>query len=354
MLAIIALIKSVSLRFWIWWIGELDLLFSLIRKSWRSSPQRVLRVDHENWIIIDSLSAGQQEIARIPIKDLDGEIETFARLVKRRQCSAIIIQFSSDLGLRRVICLPLAAKIDLAQLLLYELDRLTPFSADEVYLSWRVIETDKARRQIKVELATVPKATIDRVISTTAPHHLSIKRVELEGAQEHDFSDCIQVIARRSFIHRKLPSIVILACLVSVAMVSLKMLDQQSEIELLDIEVTSVRGQVDEYSTTRNRYEQFAETVEFVKNSKAGKLTMTEILAELTELIPDQAFLIQLIIHHDTIQLHGLANKASALLTALERSPIFNAPRFDSPVIMDSDSGRERFQLMVQTVTSPN
>lgn len=350
----IALARTIALNFWGWWTTELTLLFSLMKPSSQYSLRRVLFIGQESWTVIDELGAQKEEVAHIDIKNLNKEIEILTRQCKSPRFSGIDIRLSNQLGLRRLIDLPLAAKADLAELLYYEIDRLTPFNADDIYFSWRVIETDKARQQIKVELVTIPRNTIDCALSIAKVHRLSIARIEVEGAEEHDFLHRVQAIAKRSLLQIGLPYIAALACLVLLAVASLTILRQQKDIEHLANEVTSARSQADEHSAARKQYEQLAETVRLVESRKEGTPTMTEILAELTQLIPDQAYLIQLVIHHDTIQLYGFAERASALITLLEQSPIFAAPRFDSPVTMNSDTGREQFHLTVQTVMSLN
>ena len=183
----IALARTIALNFWGWWTTELTLLFSLMKPSSQYSLRRVLFIGQESWTVIDELGAQKEEVAHIDIKNLNKEIEILTRQCKSPRFSGIDIRLSNQLGLRRLIDLPLAAKADLAELLYYEIDRLTPFNADDIYFSWRVIETDKAKQQIKVELVTIPRNTIDCALSIAKVHRLSIARIEVEGAEEHDF-----------------------------------------------------------------------------------------------------------------------------------------------------------------------
>lgn len=347
-------IKTSALSFWCWWYGELSLISSRIVEPWRSSPRRVIRIDHRGWTIFDHIGAVKQEAACILFKDLEDEVEILENFFERRQCSSVVVEVSQSLGLRRVIDLPLAAKAGLKRLLQFELDRFTPFSADDVYLACRVVDSNKMKRQMKVEFATVPKVTIDRALSILELYSIPVKRIELEGAQELDFSHCIQPGAKRSFPFRGTSFIAIILCLAFFATAFVKILDQQSELKILEDEIALARGEADEYSAMREQYDEMTAIAQFLENSKSSKLTMTEILAELTQLIPDEAYLVQLVIHHDTIQLHGLADKASVLITALEQSSTFTAPRFNSPVTMDNDAGRERFHLTVQTKADPS
>ena len=67
----------------------------------------------------------------------------------------------------------------------------------------------------------------------------------------------------------------------------------------------------------------------------------------LARLIPDQAYVTRLQIRDGGIVLVGHADKASALIGVLERSPLFTSPRFQSPLTRDPRTGKERFQIAV-------
>ena len=56
--------------------------------------------------------------------------------------------------------LPLAAERDLARVLGYEMDRLTPFRADEVFFSAAIAGRDRARGQLRARLFLVPRAAV--------------------------------------------------------------------------------------------------------------------------------------------------------------------------------------------------
>jgi len=352
MIGTIVQLRGLASISWIWWCGELTLLFSMVQGLWQSSSLRVIHIDKKGWTVFDDLKARRQKTAYIPNEELEGEIETLPATFNESRRSATIIQLNRHLGLLRPLDLPIAAKADLAQLLHFEIDRLTPFCADEVYLAYHIIDTNETTQQLRVEVAAVPKATIDRAYSIAERHRLPIRRIELEGSRGLDFIRFVQAQDDRPFLFGRFPSMAILVCLVSVLLAFFKIQDQHREIERLDADMLLARNEVSTFLKEREDYEHLAATAEFVEKSKAGKLTMTEILAELTELIPDQAHLVQLIIHRDVIQLYGLADKASSLITYLEQSPVFTEPRFDSPVTIDNNNGRERFHLSVKIAVS--
>ncbi|MGI9435180.1 MAG: PilN domain-containing protein, partial [Geminicoccaceae bacterium] len=77
---------------------------------------------------------------------------------------------------------------------------------------------------------------------------------------------------------------------------------------------------------------------------------MTDVLAELTRLIPDHSYVVQLRVKDSKIEISGLAQKASDLIAILDRSTILTSPQFRSPVTRDTRSGKERFQISVDLI----
>ncbi|MEZ5447684.1 MAG: hypothetical protein R3E89_01190 [Thiolinea sp.] len=47
----------------------------------------------------------------------------------------------------------------------YQLDRLTPFSADAAYYDARVVRYDKARKSVIADIYVTPKAALEKVFS---------------------------------------------------------------------------------------------------------------------------------------------------------------------------------------------
>ena len=75
---------------------------------------------------------------------------------------------------------------------------------------------------------------------------------------------------------------------------------------------------------------------------------LTRILAELTRVIPDQAYVEQLDVRDGELNLRGLATTPSDLIALLEQSALFRKPQFRSPVTQDARLGLARFQLSAE------
>ena len=70
--------------------------------------------------------------------------------------------------LGKTVGLPLAAERELDQALAFEMDRETPFTAEELYWNHRVIEADRQNGRLSVRLWLVPKANLDPLLTDLA------------------------------------------------------------------------------------------------------------------------------------------------------------------------------------------
>lgn len=75
---------------------------------------------------------------------------------------------------------------------------------------------------------------------------------------------------------------------------------------------------------------------------------VTQLLKELTELIPPDAYLTNVTIRGDRLTLDGQARSASDLIAALAKSKRFNKPTFGSPTTKAGE--KERFSIVTEVV----
>jgi general secretion pathway protein L len=72
------------------------------------------------------------------------------------------------------------------------------------------------------------------------------------------------------------------------------------------------------------------------------------LLDEISRLMPDDAWVSELRIDGDIVDMTGYARQATALLPLFEHSALFEDARFSSPVRFDPAQDRERFGLRVR------
>ncbi|PSJ63452.1 PilN domain-containing protein [Kumtagia ephedrae] len=114
-----------------------------------------------------------------------------------------------------------------------------------------------------------------------------------------------------------------------------------TEIEALGVEVKTVRALSDE----RNRR---VEQIESVRVQRAQAIPLAKILEELTRLVPDDSWIIDLSIEDDKVTFSGFSSSAAGLIATLDASPLFSGPTFTAPVVKAPGADGERFTLVMK------
>src|ERR1700694_2078306 len=81
--------------------------------------------------------------------------------------------------LSKTVTLPLAAERDLAQVLAFEMDRETPFDADEVFWTHSMVRRDQERGRLSARLLLVPRAHLSTLLDALGKAGILPKRAEI-------------------------------------------------------------------------------------------------------------------------------------------------------------------------------
>ena len=181
--------------------------------------------------------------------DRDERLRALLRQAKRRGRRPATVRLAPDLGLRKTLELPLAARDDLDQLLRFEMDRLTPFRAEEVHFAQQVLATDAAGRRLTVELQAAPRRVVEQALETARVLGLRPARVEL-AADDAGGAEPLNLLgdqpgggARESRVNRAL---VLLALLLLVIAVAIPLRRQQARLAELENQVAAARAEAED------------------------------------------------------------------------------------------------------------
>lgn len=338
-----------------WWLDELAGLVPrpLRRVARRDRHQAVLLLNQRETVVLERAGERARVIGSVASDrpDRAGQLGALLQRIRRPR-QPVTLCLSGDLGLRKIINLPLAARDDLDQLLRFEMDRLTPFRADEVYFAHRIIATDSQNRRIAVELAAAPKATVDLALETARIAGVVPARLELVGARAGD-PEPLNLLPHKSGDRagerRLLRALILLALLLGIVAVAIPLQQQHAKLADLTDQIAETRAAAEQSHALREQLEQLTQTSHFLLSEKARRPMATDVLAELTRLVPGQAYLNQLTLQDGEVQMYGSAATASDLIGLLDQSHLFRAPQFRSPVTQDvADDGAERFHLSVE------
>ncbi len=357
MARLLAVVRQSLRDFFAWWFGELaGLVPARLSPARRRDRYRlVLALDRGGISALEIVGDREQELGGVEPAG-PGQAAQIVALLRRarRRTSRITLRLAPGMGLRKALDLPLAAEGDLDQLLRFEMDRLTPFRAEDVVFAQRVLERDPERQRMTVELQVAPRAVVEQALSMAAACKLRPIRVELARAEISGFEagpatrpvlnllPAESEAAPASRLNRAL-ALVALALVAVALAVPL----QQQRLTAADLErqVTAAKAAAQRSVQLRDRLDQLEANVRFLSEQKRRIPMLTHILAELTRVIPDQAYVEQLDLRDGELNLRGLATAPSDLIALLDQSGLFRKPEFRSPVTQDPRLGLERFQL---------
>ncbi|MCU7929644.1 MAG: PilN domain-containing protein [Candidatus Thiodiazotropha sp. (ex Codakia rugifera)] len=268
-------------------------------------------------------------------------------------CSAkdrrrIRIELDPQLLMIRDIRLPLPAKKNLHNVLLYEMDRLSPFNSEQVYFHFKPLDQDDKRGWIKGRLIVAQKCRLDPWYALLNQLAVEIESVTLVG----DASPLTLKPrnGKSSGIMGGKLNTLMAVCLMVLLVVALATPVWQQRQIAIDLENTMRRAQkkAADVMQLQEQLAQRRDAVGMVSSERESYLAMSEALLELTRVIPVGSWTRRVILSPEQVNVTGESDQAAELITLLEHSTLFEAVRFKSPVVQSRRNGKEVFDLTMQ------
>ncbi len=238
--------------------------------------------------------------------------------------SAIWLSLPSGLMLDKRLVLPLAAESELLRVLSYEMDRETPFSADEVWWSWQVIKRDRQRGQLELKLYLVPKGPIVALTEALGRAGLNPTEIEVPIGGGAQFQIALDHRRRRDGWSRGVAPLAA-ACVVLAAIAAIIPFVRQSiALGKVEARVAQLQPDVDRVQKLRGQMVGSA-------GSEAGP-DILRVLAKTTEILPDDTHLTDLSLRQRKLSLSGQSAAAAKLIGAIAADPFFKDPAFSAAV----------------------
>jgi len=350
-------------NFWRWWIGELaNLVPERISRLGGGVRAPLLAVEGDVVRLLEPRGSAAGEEATVLLSSLDearGKAAVRALLERAGETRARArLALGRDEALVRRVTLPAATEENLAQVLAFEMDRLTPFKAEDVYFDYRVISRDPGAGQVLVQVAIARRDLVDTLVSKLRSLGVSVQGVavrddvghpaapldlmprELRGERESSRERTIQglllgtvavllVIALFLPVWQKRETVIALHPLLAKA---------KQAAEATDAIARELERQVGDYN--------------FLLAKKHGTQPVLAFMEEISRLLPDHTWLSQLDVRTTgktrEVSIAGETASASKLIEILEQSTLLQnaAPR--GSVTRGSQPGLERFQITAE------
>lgn len=346
-------------RFWIWWIDELSFFVPKKIKSLMVDQSGVL-VIIENQHGFDLSFYNKSE--SVPILNVSLSIsgnEDFLALKEKYPYldkAKFVLVLNQEKYIKIIINLPIAVYDNLEQVISFELNRYTPFTADQVYfvaLPIGKIDYDK----IKVLLVLTPKKTLDDLIFKL--HNLEIypDKVDCDNFN-HNKQDYDLLPDKYRPIEDGIKKVIRLSVIVALILLSLLVLimpvwRQSHIVDVLSNKIKLSEKQFNDILKNQSEIQVLNKQTQALINLKKDSPIVISVLHELTHLLNNDTWLTNFQMIDKKVQIQGISPNASALIGLLEASDIFNNVVFVSPITQDKNSGKERFQISIELI-KPN
>ncbi|TFH50537.1 MAG: hypothetical protein E4H01_02130 [Lysobacterales bacterium] len=253
--------------------------------------------------------------------------------------------------LTKQIQLPLAAEENLRQVLGFEMQRQTPFRAEQVYFNYRIAARRPGSQQLAVQLSVVPRSVIEGVLDLLGDWNL----VPAQAESKADWDESVFAFVAGDAAERRSSTLqrglLVLNLVLLIAVVAVPLVQQQRYLDRLRARLDVVHATAATASELQLRIDRHQARSRYLFAQKTGQPASVELLEELSGRLPDDTWLFRVEIRDGTIHLQGTSTTASALIAELEGSHFLENVRFASPVTQDGASGRERFHLSASVVS---
>jgi general secretion pathway protein L len=353
-------------KFWHWWTTELSFLMPPKVKQFITDKRGTVLVcpEGKQFVLRFVDATEERELATLD-RNENGAVQYKALLANDEKLAKAqwIIRLSDCDAVQRELSLPEAAKENLQQVVAYELDRYTPFTAEQVYFAVEPLSVDNDPGQIKVMLVLALRETIDAIYEDAKAMGMSPVCADAAATPNllplgHHHYNLLPERLRPKTAY--LPRIIhggllaMFAGLLVAAMVMPVWL-QHREVQRLQARVDRIEKEAKKVNELQAEMDAMVEESQQLLNEKSNAPAMVVVLNALSALIRDNTWLAYVQFaesevdgkKHMELQLQGESPNASTLISVLEASDIFANARFVSPVTQDSVSKLERFQISV-------
>ncbi len=323
-------------EFFAWWRAQLaDLLPQELRRSALGSGDALVITP------IGPLGRGVEAVAvdqrhngrESPLGHFALEVIGIAELPRMAGKTTVLRLGEADV-LGKTVSLPLAAERELDQALAFEMDRETPFTAEELYWNHRVIGADRQNGRLSVRLSLVPKANLDPLLTDLAA--VGIRPTRLEIADGADKGTYLPINGDGAHKHRGShrllwPAAVCCAALAIAAVVT-PFIRQELTLATLNSQITATQAAAAEADTLRQQIDRLSGSAGFIETERDKAGPPLVVLAATTRILPDDTYLTEMELRQRKLTLSGRSAGAARLIGALAADTEFRNPGFSAPV----------------------
>lgn len=343
-------------RFLRWWRDSLRSWLPL-RWQWALgwSPARLLlRLDEDALLAYSDVAGSDSGAIRLPWPCPPAALEAALPPRLRRLPRFWLLPVAQVL--QRRMRLPAAAAGRLHDVVGFEIDRQTPFSADQVVYDVRVLGP-VGTAQLEVELVVLPRRQLDQWQEQAGEWATVLAGLDVLAAPGSDDAGVplrVNLLPpaqrhRSADPQRRRDLLLLATAVVLLGLAGGRILDNRQEA------ANGLRAQVQDHSRQaravsdqRAELQALVDGARFLEERRARQPSSLQVWNELSRLLPTGTYLEKIGIENGTVQLIGLSREASQLVPLLQPSPLWQRVNLTGVLQADQAAGRDRFTLTAE------
>lgn len=350
----------VAEKAWRWWLSEFGTLLPQAYLR-RLRPSRLTILLKAGEAITEiAVMAGEKRLFQEGIPHPDAPEQTVGRLrdvvdaaIRARRVDVIGVIPEHE-RLTRPLVLPLAAKAHLGEAVRYQIERLSPFKADNTLYDIKQPEGGGRANELRLELTIVSKALVGQFRERGGGFGLHIDHFAAEASNGGTLERL--AFAGEPALRRKTPlEMKVLAAAASILTASLVLVPivgKWEQAAALEKEVRTLKPKAEQVLKVQGERDKIVARRAQMVGLKKAALPPIAVLSRLSENLDDQTFLFDVRMERATITIAGMSSDASKLAQRLGTIEGFKSVKFSGPVTRDVQSARDRFTLILEVATS--
>jgi general secretion pathway protein L len=340
-------------KFFHWWFDELR---QSLPQAWQQKLQHALRRVTLH-IHQDSLLLGVDE--NRSLQQLESFSMTQGVALQQQQINDLLIEqdlaespryllLDGEAVLSKEMLLPAAAEANLSQVLTFEMDRQTPFRAKDIYFDWKILEPGSDAGQIRVGIYLVPRSEVDKTLRVLHARNLELAGIDVIDQGRTMGLNLLPTEQRVRQVNKtaRFNLVVAAAAVVLLAVVMTQSIYLRShQVAELEAAIAEVQGEARRVQRIKEQIGDSSEAATFLTVRREQSPLAIEILADITQLLPDDTYLDRLVIGQTNVQIQGKSQNAQQLIEKVNESELFDAASFRGSTRLDARSGLEIFEV---------
>lgn len=350
--------------FWRWWTAQLAQMvperFASLGGSTRV-PQ--VAIEGDELVLVEPRvaegAAARVSLTQDAVRARAGLKSLLERAGESRARARLLL--SPGEALVRRVTMPAATEENLAQVLAFEMDRLTPFRADEVYFDHRVVLRDAAAATLAVLLGVARRDVVDSKVTRLRELGATVEGVNVrddgQGASLNLMPTQLRG-ARESGQERVVKQALTGAVLVLLLAVLIYPIWRKRE-QIITLHPLESRAQGEAQATDKlaRELERLVAEYNFLLTKKHGQPPALAYIEEISRLLPDNTWVQQLDLKAAgktrELQITGETASSSKLIEILEQSTLLQNAATRGTETRGSLPGTVRFLIAAEAKPKP-